>query len=161
MYCNSRYHWQKSDPNAYMAAYRNRWLDICCAEMKTIKPPEVTFEECQKMALMAGNKKAWSEHDPRTYRKALNKRWVEACLLGLNEPKPYSLFPLHYGWGVGYRDFYQWTFETCKQSASRYGCRYHWQLMESGAYQAARRHGWLEQMSFHSHSNYLTFPPYD
>jgi hypothetical protein len=143
-----RSEWQSNDPNAYMVAYRNGWLDLCCAPMGPKKNhPEITFEECRKVAVMAEDERDWMDIDYRTYEKAARKGWVHACLCGQVEPEPKKIpYKKRDDYGCGHRRFYKWTVENCQISASGYKYRYHWQLKEPGAYQAARRNGWLDKL---------------
>jgi hypothetical protein len=122
--------------------------------MDVKKNSVITFEECQRMAVMAnGDERTWFDIDPRTFKKAQSKYWIEACLNGQVEPVPKNQYKKVSDYSYGSRRYYKWTFENCKKSAAHYSCRYHWQRCESGAYQAARRNGWLDKVGFKSNAN--------
>lgn len=137
--------WEACDQNAYMAAYRKGWLKECCSHMDE-SAPKVSYSECALASYLYKTSGQWSKGDPRTYKAALRHGWFEACLtqddnfISENTVKinqnPHSK-----------RSRLRWTLEACKASAERYVCRNHWQLNESGAYQAANRNGWLDLCS--------------
>lgn len=156
-----------SDHNvlAYFSALKNGWLERICEHMYhgnnyenlhkrklnhsdsyfiEMRPPRAhgrnegkmfwTFENCQREALKYESRSAFQKGTSSAYHAARRYNWLdEVC----------KHMPT-----VTYQGEH-WTFEKCKQEALKYTSRSELQKHSSGAYNSARRHGWLDTICGH------------
>jgi hypothetical protein len=100
--------WCKERPGAYNAAYKNNWLDECCAHMKftmetkDIKPRGYwTLERCKASARLYPTKKVWEKSEGSSYVAAQRNGWIDLCCEHMmihkeiihNESDPHTLLP--------------------------------------------------------------------
>jgi hypothetical protein len=122
--------WEKAEIGAYRAAHINGWLPECCAHMNERKKPNGywTLERCKASASLHSSKEAWKKEDKGAYRAAYTNGWLPECCAHMDKIRKPN----------GY-----WTLERCKASAKPHPNVRAWNKAESGAYQAARKNGWL------------------
>jgi hypothetical protein len=130
--------WKKAEISAYQAAVRNGWLPECYPYMKTkdVKPAGYwTLERCKASAKPHPNSKAWKKAEQGAYDAAQRNGWLPECCVNMEKrnTKP-----------SGY-----WTLERCKASAKPHPNKKAWEKAEQGAYDAAKRNGWLELCCAH------------
>jgi hypothetical protein len=95
-------------------------------DIDTRKPANYwTLEKCQEDALNYRNIKQW-RNSSAGYYAAYRNGWIKFCRKHMKRP------------GVIY-----WTLEKCKDSALKHKNKKSWMLENAGAYDAARRNGWL------------------
>ena len=156
-----------SDHNvlAYFSALKNGWLEKICEhmyqdsvqenphkrklnhsdayfiEMRSPKAkvrPEGkmfwTFENCQKEALKYESRSAFQKGTSSAYHAARRYNWLDEVCKHMQT--------------VAYQGEH-WTFDKCKQEALKYTSRSELQKHSSGAYNSARRHGWLDTVCSH------------
>ena len=132
----SKTDWEKGEPSAYNIALRNGWIDECCAHMEELLKPKGywTLERCQESALKYQTKPEWKKNEPTAYSKAKSQGWVDLCCAHMK---------------VLRRPNGSWTLEECIESASRYETSTAWAKGHGAAYQAARKHKWLDECRTH------------
>lgn len=156
-----------SDHNvlAYFSALKNGWLERICEHMyqdKSMENPHKrkfnhsdayfiemrspraqgrtdgkmfwTFENCQKEALKYDSRSAFQKGTSSAYHAARRYNWLDEVCKHMQT--------------VAYQGEH-WTFEKCKQEALKYSSRSELQKHSSGAYNSARRHGWLDTVCSH------------
>jgi superfamily II DNA or RNA helicase len=124
-------------PSAYRAANENGWLDKVCAHMNTIRLPNGhwTFENCKAEALKYSYRKEFNNARGAAYITAKKKGWLdEICAhMKTRKTKPQG----------------HWTFENCKAEALKYSSRKKFQLGSPGAFSAALKKGWYDEICAH------------
>ena len=127
--------WLKNDAGSYDAAYRNGWLEQCCAHMRSREEvlAEVntvwTLEAVQADALRFSTKKEWREHGPKSYDAAKRHNWVSLCdshMVPGRKPNNY------------------WTFERIQEEALKYRRRSDWQRAHPSSFAKAQKMEWLD-----------------
>lgn len=79
---DSRNEIYKKRPGAYMAMFRNGWLDELCSHLKTKKKNGYWSKEmCMKEALKYSSKKEFCENSGAAYRTMLYNNWTEQICL--------------------------------------------------------------------------------
>ncbi|MHA2689441.1 hypothetical protein [Vibrio harveyi] len=124
--------WSEGSKAAYSAAYRNGWLDQCCAHMQRVGV-KWTYEKCVRSAARYKTRSEWNQACKSAYHAARKNGWVEDCCA--------HMLPSRTG--------KKWTFENCAKNAKKYNTRSDWQRGCSGAYNAANRNGWLDECCTH------------
>jgi hypothetical protein len=132
---SSRTEWTNSiDLASFQTAYRNGWLELCCAHMN-IKFRAWTLEICQAAALNYSSKTQWSKSiDSASYRAAHKNGWLDLCCGHMIKPQILK----------------QWTLEECKKIALQYSSKNKWRNSpDSTSYSTARHKNWLQECSSH------------
>lgn len=132
----TRLEWQSSHQASYKAAYKNRWLDDCCAHMDRPVSPRGfwTLDRCVESASRFQTRNGWRLGDHPAYKAARRRGWVDACCAHMVElVKP-----------DGY-----WTLERCETEASAFETRSDWARGHPSSYSVAQRNGWLDECSSH------------
>jgi hypothetical protein len=70
----SRQDWFKRSSSAYLAASRNKWLDLCCAHISVW-----TLEKCKDVASQFMTMSAFMRYAPEAYRIAKKNGWLKEC----------------------------------------------------------------------------------
>jgi len=128
--------WKTGDGHAYAAAGKLGYMDLCCKHMsKTPRMVKFTKEVCLAAAKKYNIRQDWRESvDAGTYRAANNNGWLEECCAHMTVVFTPS------GW---------WTLERCLEISRQYTTRGEWQKTHSTSYQAARKHGFLNECTAH------------
>lgn len=126
---------QKNSP-AYKAAYKYCWLDEICSHMVKPKPHNYkwTFEECEKEAKKYSFKKDFQSNSNIAFQKASKNKWLEYICGHMTEVKK----PHKY-----------WTKERCIEEALKYKHRNDFANKGKGAYSAAQKNNWLDEICTH------------
>jgi len=74
----SKKDWQKNESGAYTIAWRNGWLDECCAHMKIMKKSH-TKESCMESASKHKRSTDWESNDRCAYQAAVGNGWLTEC----------------------------------------------------------------------------------
>jgi hypothetical protein len=128
--------WNDSNPNAYMAAYRNGWLSECCQHMEELKKTKGywTIEKCIEDALKWPTKVDWMKSNPSAYKTASKNKWMDLCCSHMQAAKRSSNY---------------WTFETLLKDALNYSTRSEWKNSKTGGYKAAHRKNLIDKCCAH------------
>ncbi len=134
-----RKEWQQSDDkSALAAAYKNGWIDLCCAHMVEKKKPNGywTLERCQAAALKYSSKRKWRKSiDSASHASAYAHGWLDLCcghMIAKHKPAGY------------------WTLDLCKESALKYSGRTEWKKsVDSDAFATAYARGWMNACCGH------------
>ena len=73
---SSRGEWSKNSPSAYMAAYRNKWLNECCPSKER---RYWTFERCKADAARFSSRVEWWKNSAAAYSAAVKNGWLDQC----------------------------------------------------------------------------------
>ena len=122
---------------AFKAAYKNNWLDEICLHM--INPLRKsqgywTKERCAKEALKYSNKLEFRIKSGGAYNSSFKKQWLDELCSHMTNLRNSN----------GY-----WTKEKCHEHALKHNSRSEFQLKDSGAYQAANKNQWLNEVCSH------------
>ena len=121
----NRKKWQRNDSGSYQVAYRNGWLDECCANMVLLVQKH-TLESCKEIASKYKRRMDWRTNDAKTYRYACQKGWLDECL------------PTN-------KKIIKHTFESCMENASKYKTRKEWVENDEKSYSYAKKNGFLQE----------------
>ena len=118
---------------AYYAAGGNGWLDDICGHMEDKKKPPGywTREHCHEEALKYQVRSTFRDSSGGAYNVARKNGWLDGVCNHMKIIKR----PISY-----------WTFHRCKEEASKYESRSKFKNGCSGAYQAVRTNGWLDEL---------------
>ena len=73
--------WQRSSPQAYLAAYRHGWMDECTLHMMRCRKPRGywTFQRCVQEAKSFRTKQSWRVGSSSSYVIAKTRGWLHIC----------------------------------------------------------------------------------
>lgn len=124
-------------------------LDSATATATPEAPPEqdtqqnvrhkapLTLEECIYDAISYSSRTQWCLNSNRAYSAALKNGWMDQCCAHMTGEKAESK-------PQGY-----WTKEKCKEFADKCTTRTGWARFHNVSYNAARKGGWLEELTAH------------
>ena len=74
---NKRVDFQKNNSSAYKASIKNKWLDIVCSHMDTIKKPNgyYTLEKCIEIARVCKDTRDMKKRYGTAYNKIFKNKW--------------------------------------------------------------------------------------
>lgn len=130
---SSKKEFKKNCSSAYTTAYRNgwmsgySWLNKRCSE-------NYTYDYFIEVVKRYTTLKDFKNNERKLYNCAKKNKWLNA-----NEYKYKSLSK-----PKGY-----WTKEKCLEAALKYKTKTEFRINESGAYSAARKYGWLNEITSH------------
>lgn len=131
---SQRSDFRKNDKKAYDAARNHGWLDIICAHMPMPTPQKKwTKEECLSIAQKYADRSEFRKSCQNAYHAAREHGWLEEICAHMPKPN----FPQ------------KWTKEECLVIAKKYNKRSEMIKYDSKAYNAARVHGWLDEICTH------------
>lgn len=80
--------WRQAFPSAYQAAYRNGWLERCCAHMPYVRlPPNTwTLEMLKADALRFSSRLEWSRNSRKAYSIAQYRGVIDECCGHMQPP---------------------------------------------------------------------------
>lgn len=140
---NRRTNWMQKRPLAYKTARNNNWLEECTEHMEKLKNPQSywTKEKCIESALKFNTKRDWSYSENPAYAAACKYNWLTDCTAHMKCLRKPNGF---------------WTKEKCSESAIKYASSRQWAKCDKGAYETARRNGWLPECNAHLKRDSLT-----
>ena len=131
---NQRSDFRKKDKNAYEAARDHGWLDIICAHMPKPTPQKIwTKEECATIARKYSERSKFRKSNQNAYHAAREHGWLDEICTHMPNP----VLPQN------------WTKEVCATIAKKYSKRSEMMRLDRNAYNAARKHGWLDEICAH------------
>jgi hypothetical protein len=141
--------WIKGSPTSYSIAKKNGWVKEACAHMISPKVPlgHWTLENLIADALKYRTRADWKRGNQSAYATACQMELLEPCCAHMERDRKPD----------GY-----WTKERVIESSIRYRTIAEWSLAESGAYDAAKSNGWMEDATRHmvriySHGEYTIY----
>ena len=139
---NTRKEWQTHGASSYNAAYKKKWLDICCNHMTRQLAPKGywTLERCIEDAKQYKKLEDWSKAKPSGYSVARSKNWVSVCSPHMTDGRKISTKII-------------WTYEKCIELARQCNSRAEFKKKSGSAYIRARVNGWLEACCSHMQAN--------
>lgn len=126
---NTKSEWRKNCPQAYQAAKRNKWIDLCCGHMSN-KYSSWSLERCLAESARFSRKIDWMKGSRNSYAAALAHGWTQQCSIHMQTRE----LP---------------TLERCKATAAGYQQVQDWLKASPSTYYSARKHGWLEECYSH------------
>lgn len=144
-----RIQFQKSNPAAHSAAFKNGWLDEICAHMSyNEQEPRIwTKERCKEEVRKYITRGKFKENVPSAYKIAMNHGWLDE----LFEYMPYHgyrnervMIANENRDSIKNRKF--WTEERIMDEAKKYGSITAFKRNCSGAYDAARKMNLLDKL---------------
>ena len=144
----AKYHtkreFQHKARDVYDAAKRNGWIDEICAHMK---PPEKflswghwNLENCRLEALKYSTRIEFYKSCGSAYNSASRHNWLDEICAHM---KPSNKLVKK-----GY-----WNLENCRLEALKYTRRKEFYKKCGSAYNSASRHGWLDEICAHMHTD--------
>ena len=133
----TRTEYYKNCRGAYNAAQRNGWLDECCSHMKCIRKPKAywTKEKCHEEAKKYKTRSEFHKYAHNAYDSAWQNVWLDDICGHMNKsnkkPKGY------------------WTKDKCKDEVLKYRTISEFAKNSIGAYKAARKNNWLNEIRKH------------
>jgi len=133
----SRSQFKNNSGSAYSAAIKNGWVDEICSHMQQLQKSNGywTIEKCHEEALKFTSTKDFRINSSAAYAAALKKKCInEICshMAPSSKPKGYWKNKL-----------------KCHEEALKYSLRSKFQEKSPGAYQAAKKQGWLDEICCH------------
>jgi hypothetical protein len=125
--------WAKAAGSLYIAAWRNDWLEDCCAHMTPVRK---TWSEnaCLASAKKYVEIREWRKAERNAYDAAHSNGWLAKCtghFLQIKKPNGY------------------WTKERCVSDAKAYSYKKQWSRNNGAAYKRAKENGWLDECCAH------------
>lgn len=128
--------WKKASGGAFTSAHRNGWMEEATAHMQSPKAAmgHWTRENLIADATKYTTRSDWKKNSASAYTTAIRKGLlVECCAHMVRHRKPDG----------------HWTKERVIENAQLYQTIASWSLSESGAYDAAKEYGWMEEATAH------------
>lgn len=136
----TRAEWAKNDSGAVGAARRYGWLDECTAHMPSVRKVGIIFTEemCVKDAQEYPNRTQWAAKSSAAYKACIKNGWENSCYSHMKRNKPTN---------------YWNDKDRCMKDAQEYPNKTQWMKKSSGAYNAARKNGWVDECTAHMKKN--------
>jgi hypothetical protein len=120
--------------SAYQIAKRNGWSSQICKHMATGRQARKwTFEACRTKALKYESRTAFKNEAGSAYHAAWENGWLGQICAHMHKADMTR----------------RWDFENCHAEALKYETRGAFECGSTGAYNAARRKHWLDQVCGH------------
>lgn len=155
-YFNKRIDFQKGNPAAHSAAFKNGWLDEICTHMSynEFEPTKWTKQICAELAIKYKTRGKFKANNSSAYKIALKHEWLDEIFKDL---------PFH-----GYRNervmianeerkkngnCKYWTEERILEEAKKYHSATEFAKNASGAYDAAHNLKIMDKISYGNEEN--------
>jgi hypothetical protein len=126
---NSRMGLKKSNQVVYNTIHKNGWVSDMFSHMN-IQNIRYTKDICKQTALKYNRKIDFYKNNNTIYLAVKRNGWLDELCSHMVGNKPY-----------GY-----WTYERCKEIASKYNKRSKFQIENAYAYKISRINGWLDDI---------------
>lgn len=125
-------------------AKRNGWYEDICKHMpNTHKPNNYwNYERCKEEALKYTSRVLFNDECGSAVDAAIKNGWYKE----LTKHMPYTQKPNNY-----------WTYERCKEEGLKYDMKSKFNKESGGAFDAAKRNGWLTEITAHMKNKYYKF----
>lgn len=133
---SNRLDFRKKSPSAHGKAQRSGWIDEICSHIIPTRKPSGywTKDRCQEEALIYTNRIDLQRKSASCYTRIHKSGWLdEMCSHMASDRMP-----------NGY-----WIEETCREEALKYSAKVDFQRKSSGAYAAACKQEWFEDICDH------------
>lgn len=126
----------KESISAYCTAHQEGWLDDICGHMDWGRKPDRywDFKNCLKEAQKYPTRGRFCKSSGAAYNVALRNNWLDDICGHMTSPQKLS----------GY-----WTKERCAKAALQYETRTAFRKGSGGAYVAAQKNKWLDEICTH------------
>ncbi|MEZ8773781.1 GIY-YIG nuclease family protein, partial [Vibrio sp. 10N.247.310.17] len=138
---SSRASFMRGSRSAYNASIKpyNDWLDEVCSHMPPPKETQTrtswTKESCIREAQKYKTRSEFRKHCHTGFNAANDNGWLDHCCAHMQKANATS-----YGY---------WTKENCHDEAMKYERRNEFRIFSRGAYKAAWKNGWLDDICSH------------
>lgn len=121
--------------SAYRIGKRNKWFDQICGHMVSgkRKPRKWSFEQCRSEALKYETRSEFRKNAASGYQAAHENKWLDQICGHMHKPDLTK----------------HWTFDRCQEEALKYETKSAFERGTRGAYNAARKKDWLDQICGH------------
>lgn len=130
---SNRTEFSKQSNGAYSAALKKGWLDEICQHMVIRWQHKWDKESCRKEALKYTNRSDFHKYAVGAWTAALKKGWLDEICSHMEIRRKYNI----------------WNKKTCHQEALKYTNRKDFQEFASGAWAAASKNNWLDEICSH------------
>jgi hypothetical protein len=133
---NTKKEFSENSPKAYSTAKNNKWLDDTCSHMIPLRKPKGYWDDykiCEDVSKNYNTIKDFQTNNSSAYNSAYNNGWVDTICSHMNTRKCNNY----------------WNFERCKEEAKKFNSRKQFQINSHGAYESARKNGWLDEICSH------------
>lgn len=133
----SRTEFGKKAPGAYQAAYMKGWLDLICEhyEARYKNRGHWNFDNCKEEAFKYKTRTEFIENATSAYQAANKYGWLDTICLHMESTRKAKGF---------------WDYNNCLQEAKKFQSKSEFQKKgRGGAYAAAKKMGWLENICKH------------
>lgn len=130
---SNRTEFSKQSNGAYTAALKKGWLDEICKHMVVKWQHKWDKESCRKEALKYNNRSDFAKYAVGAWTAACKKGWMDEICSHMEIRRKYNI----------------WNKETCHQEALKYTNRKDFQEFASGAWAAASKNNWLDEICSH------------
>lgn len=135
--CKTQAELRKKAKGAYMAAYRNGWLDDYTWFVLVQKPTGYwNKERCEEEARKYKTKNEFQKGNGSAYMAALKNGWLD----------DYTFF--ENGYELAGKKNIVWTFEKCREEALKYDNITDFYEKSSNVYNISRKRGWLSKFDW-------------
>jgi predicted GIY-YIG superfamily endonuclease len=144
--CQTKIEFKRADASAYKKSRSNGWLDEICAHMGNgrLGPRKWPIEKCREITASYENYHVFM----REQRRLANILWLNGWLEELtNHMARVRVDKVTGERFAGSRRI--WTLPACREEAAKYNSRTEFRALSSGAYIAAKRDGWLDDVCSH------------
>jgi hypothetical protein len=134
---NTRKNFQNNSKGAYLAAFRNGWLDDVCLHMEEIKKPNNywTKEKCAEVAKLCKTVSEFQNNYSSAYNNSINYKWLDEF------SKLYFKSPI--------KPMYYWTKEKCAEEALKYKTKSEFEINSKTAYSKSIKNKWIDDICVH------------
>ena len=132
--CDTRTEFIETYSGAYQAAVRNDYLDECCKHMKVLRKPNGywTKRRITVVASLYTSRSDFMKNEPSAYKVARKTNYLETCCAHMVETRKPNGF-----WHVK---------KNVMEVAKLYSKRGEFENGNGGAYNSARKNGWLDEL---------------
>lgn len=127
-------------PGEYRACLKHKWTDELCAHMDELLKPSGYWskERCAEVAGQYTHTTKFSKHDSKVYNTAKRMGWFDEITAHMvNDTQVRTV-----------RGFWN-NKENCTNEALKYMSKHTFKKSSRGAFAAARKHGWLDDICLH------------
>ena len=141
---NNKTEFEKGSRGAHHSAISNKWIDKICLHMIKGKNSNGhwNFIRCKEEALKYNKKSDFQKNSRSAYASAIKNNWLDQICQHMIQIKKPNGF---------------WNFEKCQEEALKFTTRTNFIKNSNGAYDAAYKNNWVDEICQHMTSFKWTF----
>lgn len=131
---------EKSE-SCYSTVKRKKWVGDVCSHMIELKKPNgyLNIENSIELAKKYKTRHDFAKNEPGAYKMLMNNKLLNEACVHMKKPNR------EYNCENHKPDGYWNDYEKCKKIAIKCKHRYEYKIKYRGAYNASRKHGWLDE----------------